>query len=63
MIFKSSDTVYIAPNKINFVLSFVWTSQSSKLNIGILQMTKEVTDRFNGIILLVIGLFWQKAIE
>ena len=33
------------------------------INIGILQMTGEVTDRFNEITLYGMALFWQKAIE
>ena len=32
-------------------------------NIGILQMTGEVTDTFNEITLFGMVLFWQKAIE
>ena len=33
------------------------------LNMGILRMTGEVTDRFNEITLFGMALFWQKAIE
>ena len=33
------------------------------LNIGILRMTGEVTDKFNEITLFGMVLFWQKAIE
>ena len=33
------------------------------LNIGILRMTGEVTDRFNEITLFGMALFWQKATE
>ena len=32
-------------------------------NIGILRMTGEVTDRFSGITLFGMALFWQKTIE
>ena len=39
------------------------TFLASSLNIGILRMTGEVTDRFNEITLLEMALFWQKAIE
>ena len=34
-----------------------------ELNIGIVRMTGEVTDRFNEITLFGMALFWQKAIE
>ena len=33
------------------------------MNIGILRMTGEVTDGFNGITLFGMALFWQKTIE
>ena len=35
----------------------------SFLNLGILQMTEEMTKRFNGITLFGMVLFWQKIIE
>ena len=47
------------PKFLRYLLSIMITT----LNIGILRMTGEVTDKFNGITLFVIALFWQKAIE
>ena len=38
-------------------------SERHSLNIGILRMTGEMTDRFNEITLFGMVLFWQKAIE
>ena len=41
----------------------MFTFKSKDINIGILRMTGEVTDRFNEITLFGMALFWQKAIE
>ena len=46
---------------INVCRFTVVLKQDHFINIGILRMTGEVTDRFNEIILFGMALFWQKA--